>query len=117
MMSDRARPCRRFYTPEMATLFRQPPAGGIGNEAGVPFVAVVDGVHVFDRIEVAHDVGRAERLAGLYRFAVDLFDHDDDVPRPLTAPGFVDDRRVERESRQPGALFAGRLIAQVVGAD
>ena len=62
-------------------------------------------------------MGRAEGLARLHRFAVDLLDHDDDVARPLAAPGLVDDRRLERQPRQPGAILARLRAAHAIGAD
>src|SRR5262245_48860223 len=99
------------------SLLQQSPAGLIDSQRRVAFVAVVDLVHFFDRIEVTDDEGGAERLARLDRLAVVLFDHDDDAARPLAAPGLVDYRRFERQPRQPGAVFAGLLVAQVIGAD
>ena len=56
-------------------------------------------------------------VAGLHRLAVDLLDHDDDPAGPLAAPRLVDDGRVERQAGQPGAVLAGLLVPQVVGAD
>src|SRR5262245_11870992 len=98
-------------------LLHQPPARGVRGEPGVALVAIVHLVHLVDRVEVADDVRRAERLAGLDRFAVDLLDHHDDPPGSLAAPSLVHDRRIERQPGQPRAVLAGLLVAQVIGAN
>src|SRR5207247_7123987 len=64
-------------------IFHQPPSRLVGDQRRVTLVAVVHLVHLFDGVEVADDVGRAEGLAGLDRLAVDLLDHDDDPPGTL----------------------------------
>jgi hypothetical protein len=83
----------------------------------VALVAVTDLVHLLDAIEVAHDAGRAEGVAGLHRLVVDLLNHGDDPPGTLAAPRLVDDRGVEPQAGQPGAVLARLPVPQVVGAD
>src|SRR5687767_7019221 len=57
---------------------------------------------------------RAEGLAGLDRFAIHFLDHHDDPARPLAGPGFIDDRRLERQAGEPRAILAGLFITQVI---
>src|SRR5687767_2482058 len=66
--------CRR----PAANSFHEPPAVLVCAQGGMPLVAVVNGVHLVDVVEVAHDVCCAERLARLDRLAVDFLDHHDD---------------------------------------
>src|SRR5207247_1787885 len=91
-------------------LLHQPPARSVGGQCGVALVAVVHLVHFFDGVEVADNVGRTEGFAGLHRLAVDLLDHDDDPPGTLAAPRLVDDTRSERQTGEPGAVFAPLLV-------
>ena len=53
-------------------LFYQAPSQSVNAQGGVALVAVVHGVHGLDGVEVADDVGSAERLARMNRLAVDL---------------------------------------------
>lgn len=80
-------------------------------------VAVVHGVHFVDVVEVADDESSAEGFAGLDRPAGELQDEDRVLRALLHAPRLVDDGGFEHDTRQPRALFARLLIAQVVAAD
>ena len=81
-------------------------------------VAIVHLVHFFDGIEVAHDVGRAEGFARFDRLAVDLLDHDDDVPRALAAPLHRHNREDEYSfvlQGRMGALLGDEVVEAGVG--
>ena len=90
----------------MNRLVLQPPTTSIDHQRLRPAVLVKDFIHLIDRIKVPDDVSRAESLPNLYRSAMNLFDHDDDPPRPLTAPRFVHDIRIESQPPQPRPLLA-----------
>src|SRR4051794_4506379 len=74
-------------------LSRESPTLVIGFQSGEALVRVVDGVHLVDRIEVADDEGRRERLARLDRAFAEFLDHADIAA--LVAPGFADHGRLE----------------------
>src|SRR5687768_13498442 len=76
---------------------------------------VVDLLHLFDGVEVADDERGTEGLAGLHRSAADLLDHADVAA--LVAPRLVHDAGVQGHTGEPGAVFPGFGVADVVGAD
>jgi len=74
-------------------------------------------VHVRNRVEVAHDVRCTEGVARLHRLAMNLLDHDDDVPGALAALCLIDHGQFERQTGQPWPLFTRLFVPQMVGAN
>src|SRR4051812_6416658 len=77
------------WQPVPQWLLDQLPSVGVDLQGRVAGVAVVDRVHLFDRVEVADDVGGGEAFARLDRSAADFLDHADVAA--LVTPGFGDD--------------------------
>src|SRR5262245_7161562 len=90
------------------------PSRLVGSQRRVALVALAHLVDFLDRVEEAHHIRRTEGFARLDLLAVDLLDHHDNSPGALTAPGLIDDRGLERQPRQPGAVLARLWIAQVI---
>src|SRR5262245_28386782 len=75
------------------SLLGQLPAAGVGDQTGVAAVGVIDALGLLQRVEIADDKRRRERLARLDRPRAELLDHADVAP--LVAPAFADHGRVE----------------------
>ena len=81
-------------------------------QAGTASVLVVDGVHFLNRVKVADNKCRTERLARLDRPPSELLNHAH--VSTLVTPGLIDDRRIERHTGQPRSLFTGIRISQTI---
>ena len=67
-------------------MLRESPIRIINRQHLMTFVPVVSVVHVRNRVEVAYNVDGTKGFTCLYRSAMDLQDHNDDVPRTLATP-------------------------------
>ena len=78
------------------SLFHQSPTRCVSSQCSVSLMAVVYPVHILNRVEVTHDVSGTKGVPRFHRLAVNLFNHDDDVPGPLAAPRLIDHGRFKR---------------------